>query len=67
MQTTLQCAECKHFHRPPAEGEFVYTCAAFPAGIPAQILAAQHDHRKPFPGDGGIRFEPGPPRSQART
>jgi hypothetical protein len=30
---------------------------AFPAGIPEKILFYEHDHRKPFPGDHGIRFE----------
>lgn len=32
-------------------------CAAFPAGIPAPIAEGGFDHRKAYPGDGGIRFE----------
>ena len=49
-----QCLECKH--RLPD-----WTCAAFPLvppGIPVAILLGEHDHREPYPGDHGIRFEP---------
>ena len=47
------CHGCKH--RDPVD---VTKCRAFPLGIPSQILSGRWDHRKPFPGDGGIQYEP---------
>lgn len=47
-----QCVFCRHA-RPGSAG-----CDAFPGGIPGPILLNQHDHRKPYEGDNGIRFEP---------
>lgn len=52
MSQSYQCLLCKHFSF-ASEG-----CAAFPTGIPAEILSGQHDHRKAYDGDGGIRWEP---------
>lgn len=49
-----QCERCKHIHYDKPG----FTCDAFPDGIPGAILHGGHDHRKPFPGDGGIEFEP---------
>ena len=46
-----QCVECKH-------GSTGSACRAFLLGIPDRILENNHDHRKPYPGDNGIRFEP---------
>lgn len=49
------CVDCKNLHRGNDEA---FTCNAYPDAIPFEILSSQHDHRFPFPGDRGIRFEP---------
>lgn len=36
------------------------TCAAFPDGIPEEILEGENDHTAPVPGDHGVRFTPKP-------
>lgn len=36
---------------------YSYRCAAFPDGIPDAIYPGGFDHRQPFPGDGGVRWE----------
>jgi hypothetical protein len=56
VTTILQCYQCRHFDR-AAQPSGIYRCAAFER-IPWEILYAEHDHRQPFPGDNGIRFEP---------
>ncbi len=45
------CWNCKHYRED-------VTCAAFPKGIPAEILESEANHRHPYRGDHGIRFEP---------
>lgn len=50
------CRKCRHLLR----GSPGYTCNAFPEGIPHPIIRGEHDHREPYPGDRGIRFEPIP-------
>jgi hypothetical protein len=47
-----QCADCRHYD---TETD---SCPGFPDGIPDAILADEHDHTKPWPGDGGFRFDP---------
>lgn len=49
MFGTLQCDLCLHL-RPPR------SCAAFPDGIPIDVMVGNIDHTKPVLGDHGIRF-----------
>jgi hypothetical protein len=37
-------------------------CDAYPAGIPDPIINSEADHRLPYVGDQGIRFEQRPDR-----
>lgn len=49
-----QCLRCKHYK----PNEYGFACPAFPEGIPKEIIDLDFDHRNPWPGDGGIRWEP---------
>ncbi|MFH1569527.1 MAG: hypothetical protein ABIL09_16140 [Gemmatimonadota bacterium] len=55
-----QCAGCRHFNPADYSGNY---CAAYSdgAGIPWPILRNEHDHREPYEGDRGVRFEEGEP------
>lgn len=47
------CLYCKHLISGTEE-----KCDAFPDGIPYEIWKGDNDHKKPYPGDHGIQFEP---------
>jgi hypothetical protein len=48
------CSFCKHWQAPEER-----SCTAFPKGtIPIPIWEGDNDHKKPYPGDHGIQFEP---------
>jgi len=49
------CLLCKHFYNDIKEKN---ACKAFKKGIPDIIFLGENDHKKPYPGDNGIRFEP---------
>jgi len=54
MQRSLYpryCMLCKHFDDPAA-----WSCKAFDK-IPKDIWEGEADHREPYEGDGGFRFE----------
>jgi hypothetical protein len=52
--TEPQCFRCIHYRNRNQQGNHI--CAAFPKGIPEDILFSRHDHTNPYPGDNGIRF-----------
>ena len=61
MSVNTQCTlDCKNYY-------FGGCCRAFPGGIPAQIIFGCKNHRKPFPGDFGIMFEPMEPSENTAT
>ena len=48
------CETCMHRF----EGLQIFSCRAFPDGIPLPILAGNVDHRYPATGDNGIQYKP---------
>lgn len=47
-----QCLQCTYWEEPGI------ICAAFPEGIPKEVLMNIVDHKNPVSGDHGIRFAP---------
>jgi hypothetical protein len=50
---SVLCASCTHLDEN-------LTCKAFPDGIPVTIVDGNADHREPYVGDRGVRFEQHP-------
>jgi hypothetical protein len=54
--------KCKHFIGIKQDNGNESTerpvCKAFPDGIPDDIAYGDNPHTTPYPGDGGVRFEP---------
>jgi hypothetical protein len=46
---SIQCIQCRRYL-----GDL--RCEAFPDRIPDPIILGEHDHRKPYPRDKGLRF-----------
>ena len=55
---STQCQTCRHFQNASYLKGDMLVCAVYPEGIPDEILSMKHDHRKPFKGDKGQRYEP---------
>jgi hypothetical protein len=49
------CWNCQHFN---GDNPAARTCSAFPKGIPLPIWNGENNHKKQYPGDNGILFEP---------
>jgi hypothetical protein len=56
MKLDSQCLNCAHVMRPIRDR--ILRCEAFPEGVPDIIFRNEHDHRKPYRGDHGVRWEP---------
>lgn len=50
-----QCMFCKHRSK-PQPGVLGIRCAAFPDGIPDDVLTNTVSHERPIKGDNGVQF-----------
>jgi hypothetical protein len=50
--------KCKRFDHTGKKYPLILGCDAFPEGIPDEIILGGDKHRRAFPGDHGIQFEP---------
>lgn len=56
MPVSPTCNRCRHLDVDHWLETGEYRCAAFQP-IPLEIWNGEHDHKTPYKGDGGIRFE----------
>lgn len=54
------CFYCRRLFEGSGRTAVGLSCEAFPDGIPRAILMMDHDHHRPYPGDGGLLFSPVP-------
>jgi hypothetical protein len=47
------CKTCKHLKL----FSYPVCCAAYPDGVPQEILTGKEKHKKPYRGDNGIQYE----------
>ncbi len=59
MMADPQCDYCKHVDRARMYKQGYY-CAAYPDGVPDEILSNAVDHAEAYAGDHDIRFEQDP-------
>ena len=52
------CVRCRHMKIPPGLEDKTLVCAAFPEGIPDDILYGNHSHIGAYPDDNGLRYDP---------
>ncbi len=57
------CISCIHYRTRSLE-YLGPACKAFPDGIPTKITVGGFDHRKPYRGDHGVRWELNPDKAK---